>query len=75
MASARVLLEVQAGLLVGDPEPEFTKRWVITSEEWHTAGDPELLLAERNGEATAYAGRLMMQPDRLNWVRVDWIWL
>jgi hypothetical protein len=83
--TARVLLEVTAGLIPQRPEPELTRRWAITSAEWQEAGkatssDLEAgrqseLLAERNGRALAYANLLMLQPDRINWVRTDWIWL
>lgn len=74
--SAKVILEVVAGVLPGHPEEEFTKRWGITADEWNAAG-PEgqgNLLAERNGQAQGYAALLMLQPDRLNWVRTEWIW-
>ena len=75
--SARVIVEVVAGLLPGkDPEPEFTRRYAITSQEWQDAGDKRSeLLATVNGKAQGYASLLMLQPDRLNWVRLDWIWL
>lgn len=80
MEQARVVIEVMAGIIPGkDPLPEFTKRWTITSKEWYEAGErPDgqaTLLAEQNGRAMGYASLLMMQPDRLNWVRTDWIWL
>jgi hypothetical protein len=78
--SATMIIEVVAGIIPGkDPEPEFTKRWAITGKEWREAADRPggqgNLLAERNGQAQGYAAMLMLQPDRLNWVRVDWIWL
>jgi len=83
--TARVVVEVLAGLLPGkDPDPLFTRRYVIHSDEWADAmakadrdGGAAInrLLAETNGQAQGYAGMLMMQPDRLNWVRVDWIYL
>lgn len=85
--TARVLLEVSAGIIPERPEPELTRKWAITSEEWQKAGDPleagsdlevsrqSALLAECNGRALAYANLLMLQPDRVNWVRTDWIWL
>lgn len=75
--AARVLLEVVAGVLPGRPEKEFTRRWAITSAEWQEAkqnGTASELLAEYNGKAQGYAGLLMLQPDRLNWVRTDWVW-
>lgn len=76
--SARVIVEVVAGLIPQQPEPEFTRRWAITSEEWATAerdAKSAERLAELNGKAQGYAALLMLQPDRLNWVRTDWIWL
>ena len=74
--SAKILIEVVAGLLPGkDPDPRYTRRWAITSEEWRDAEDEGTLLAERNGQAQGYAAWLMMQPDRLNWVRLDWVYV
>ena len=85
--TARVLLEVTAGLVPERPIDALTRQWAITSAEWQKACDPleagsewEVqkqfeLLAERNGQALAYAGLLMMQPDRVNWVKTNWIWL
>ena len=73
--SARVILEVVAGVIPERPEPAFTRRYVITSSEWENDTDQTVLLAERNGQALGYAAALMAMPDRLNWVRVDWIWL
>lgn len=76
MDTARVVIEVVAGLIPGmNPEPEFTKRFTITSQEWADTDDQAALLKKVNGEAQAYAAELMMRPDRLNWVRTDWIWL
>jgi len=79
MESARVIVEVVAGLTPGqDPIPEYTRRWALTSQEWQTAKDNGAhseALAVLNGKAMGYAGLLMLQPDRLNWVRTDWIWL
>lgn len=74
--TVRMAVEVVAGLIPGkDPEPEYTKRWVLTSEQWNAEGvDQSALLAEINGRAQGYAMLLMLQPDRLNWVRTDWIW-
>lgn len=74
--SLRVTVEVVAGLIPGkDPEPEFTRQWHITGDEWAAAGAKQSdLLAELNGRAQGYAMLLMLQPDRLNWVRTDWIW-
>lgn len=76
MESARIMLEVTAGLIPGQPMVEFTKRWVITSTEWHNhTADPGPLMADYNGRALGYAGLLMLQPNRVNWVRTEWIYL
>lgn len=76
MESAKLIVEVVAGVIPQKPDPAHTKRWAITSKEWAEAGDTwPNLLAERNGQAQGYAALLMLQPDRLNWVRTDWIWL
>lgn len=84
--SVRIIIEVVAGLLPGkDPDPKFTRTWAITSKEWYESAesdraDPEgsavaELLISRNAQAVGYASYLILQPDRLNWVRVDWIYL
>lgn len=85
MESAKLILEVVAGLIPGQPEPEYTRRWVVTSSEWEEAErkddevDPEhafhraLLIAFRAAEADEYA-RLLRNPGRFNWVRTDWLW-
>jgi hypothetical protein len=76
--SARMIIEVVAGIVPGkNPEPEFTHRWAVTSDEWHLSTDEVRwqLLHDRNQLALTYAAELMERPDRLNWVRVDWIWL
>ncbi|MGW6503002.1 hypothetical protein [Nonomuraea angiospora] len=76
MEAARVILEVVAGLVPGTPMPEHTRRWALTTEEWEGLGDEArgIALAELNGKAQGYAGLLMLQPDRLNWVRLNWLW-
>lgn len=76
MDSARVIIEVMAGIIPGTPMPEHTRRFVITSDEWHADGvNQSALLAERNGQAMGYAQLLMLQPEALNWVKTEWIWL
>lgn len=86
MESAKVIVEVQAGLLPGQPEVDFTKRWAVTSGKWEEAqaadesSDPAhafhlyLLLARIAGEADEYA-RALRNPQRFNWVRTDWVFL
>lgn len=75
--SARVGIDVVAGLIPGQPMPEYTRRFFLTSSEWHNAADGDeqaRLLSDLNGKAQAWAAYLMFQPDRVNWVRTDWVW-
>lgn len=74
LVGVRVVVEVVAGLIPGRPDPQYTRRYVVTSQEWQDTDDQLGLLAELNGRATGYASLLMLKPDELNWVRVDWIW-
>ena len=75
METTRCAVQVFAGVLPGTPEPEFTKTWVIQSDEWHAEGaDQGMLLCELAGKACGYATYLMLQPDRYNWVKTEWIW-
>jgi hypothetical protein len=78
--------EVVAGVVPGTPIPEFTRRWVVTSETYYRImempqeeydkefpehkGNP---LREYGQEAQAYAASLT-NPNQVNWVRVDWIY-
>ena len=76
--SARVIVEVRAGVIPETAEPEHTRRWALNSGTWQAAvdaGKQADALAELNGRAQGYAGMLMLQPDRFNWVRTDWLWL
>lgn len=76
MQTTRCAVQVDAGLLPGTPDPEFTKVWFIQSEEWHGTEDAnkEMLLIELAGKANTYATLLMCRPDRLNWVKTEWVW-
>jgi len=73
--STRCAIQVDAGVIPGQPEPEFSKVWVIQSEEWNPEdADQSTLLCELIGKASTYATFLMLQPDRFNWVKTEWIW-
>jgi hypothetical protein len=76
--SAKLLIEVQAGVIPGTPEPEFTKRWGWTSVEQENLvkGDPaaKAQYIRIAGESREYAASLE-DPQRFNWVRRDWLWL
>jgi hypothetical protein len=55
LESAKVIIEVTAGLIPGTPEDAFTRRWAITSAEWEEAQakDAELLQQAQEGDADA----------------------
>lgn len=69
---ARLIIEVTAGVVPGTVEQEHTRQYALTSSQWAQAGKDGTqsdVLAELNGRAQGYAGLLMLQPDRLNWVQ------
>jgi len=78
MVACKLLIEVHAGVIVGEPIPEYSRRWEWSSEDQAAleADDPwarekYILIA---GESREYAATLE-DPRRVNWVRRDWIWL
>lgn len=81
----RCAWEVTAGIVPGTPMPDYSRRWIITSECWekmNSLSDEEFKREFPEGsfylrfleEAHNYAKELT-QPQLLNWVRVEWIWL
>ncbi len=77
MDSARFAVAVVAGVLPGERMQEYTRRWVVSSRQWgEVEGTPKAaeLLAQRSGQAAGYAGLLQLQPERVNWVKTEWIW-
>jgi len=73
--NVRCGVDVVAGILPGTPEDELTRQFFLTSEEWHRPeADHVALLCDLAGRANAYATYLMLQPDRLNWVKLEWVW-
>lgn len=81
MTTARILIEVVAGVIPNTPMPELTKQFSISSDAWYVQGEYEERAEEASivcmttyGLATEYM-RSLMNPQRVNWVRLDWIWL
>lgn len=75
--TARLAIEVVAGVMPEMPMGEHTRRYFLTGSQWEKAkaeGKTADVLAELAGRAQGYATLLMLQPDRVNWVRVDWLW-
>lgn len=80
MESLRISIEVVAGLVPGDAMPEFTKQWHIPSELYYLEGkwkgrekEAEEFIQIAYGHAMEYA-RSLWNPNRVNWVRIDWIY-
>lgn len=78
MESAKLLIEVVAGLVPGQPITKYTRRWA-----WSSADQASLLKDDPEarekyiriaGESREYAASLE-NPGELNWVRRDWLWL
>lgn len=78
--SLRIAIEVVGGLIPGTPIAEHTKKFFITSDVWYAEGEyagkqkeakEEILKVY--GYAQEYA-RNLMNPQVLNWVRLDWIY-
>ena len=78
---ARILIEVVAGVIPGQPMPEYTKQFVITSDAWYAQGEYENKpdaarqeILQIYGYAQEYM-RDLMNPKILNWVKLEWIYL
>lgn len=81
MESARIIIEVVAGVIPGTPIPEYSKRFGITSDAWYAQGVYEGKAEEARIEILKVYGfaqeymRNLMNPQAVNWVRLDWIYL
>lgn len=68
--SLKLAIEVRAGIIPGEPIEEHSKNWYLSREEYE---DIDQWLAAA-GAANLYALTLQ-NPERLNWVKVEWVWL
>jgi len=79
--SARVLIEVVAGIVPNTIMPEYTKQFAITSDMWYAQGEYEGKKEEATMEMLKIYGTAMeyvrhiMNPQMVNWVRLEWIYL
>lgn len=75
---AKLIIEVMAGMIPGQGDPQYTKRWTWSSvdQEDLIRGDPAAKeqYIRIAGESREYAASLE-NPQILNWVRRDWLWL
>lgn len=71
----RIAVDVVAGVLPGTPEDEYTRQFFITSKDWYEEdANQAQLLSDLNGKAMSWANYLMLQPDRFNWIKLEWIY-
>lgn len=72
--SLRTIIEVKVGLHPQHEIPEYTRRFIITGEEWDGGSEAGCqLFADIVETAMAYAGQFM-DPRLCNYVRVEWLW-
>ena len=78
LEAAKAIFEVHAGVIPGQPMPEYTRRWGYTSTDYqHDRSVPEgedTIFTTRLKEAHAYAMSIT-SPAYVNWVNVHWIWI
>lgn len=77
MMRAKGAWEVRAGIIPGTPEPEFTRRWFYSSQDYEEdvarPQEENTTFCRLREEALEYA-RGLHDPRRLNWVEMSWIW-
>lgn len=66
----KLAIEVRAGIIPGQPMEEHSKNWYMTREEF----DNKDTWLAAIGAAHIYALTLQ-DPARLNWVKLEWIWV
>ena len=78
----RCTWSVTAGIIPGEPIPDYSRQWCLTSEQWEkdlaaaNQGNPDppwTFLAYQTA-AREYAQSLE-NPRSLNWVKCEWMWL
>lgn len=77
----RIIIEVTAGLIPGQRMEKYTKQFIITSDAWYAQGaydgkqeEAKLEILKIYGFAQEYA-RNLMNPQMLNWVNLNWLYL
>ena len=78
MIAAKAFFTVTAGIIIDEPMPEYSQQWGYTSRDIEAdrkcpPDEPTTFVAQRDA-ALSYA-RHMIDPDAVNWVRLEFIWL
>lgn len=77
----RIIIQVTAGIIPGEIMAEHSKQFIISSDAWYAEGEyagkgkdaiEEILKVY--GFAQEYA-RNLMNPQALNWVNLNWLYL
>lgn len=79
MQRLKAAWEVRAGLIPGTPMPEYTKRFVYTSEDYEMDGahakDPAYQTDFNRLQFAAMSYHLQMSnPNLNNWAELTFIW-
>lgn len=70
MKALKLLISVQAGIILGQPIPAYSKQWNMTKEE---IADSQIRMAIEQ-QAIDYT-KSIMDPGAVNWVTLNWIWI
>lgn len=72
----RCMWTVTAGIITGVIMPEYTRQWLVGSDEWDMLSDQQkgdLILARR--EAVHEYARDITNPNAINWVKTEFMWM
>lgn len=69
---ARILLQVEAGIIPGSQMDEYTRQFPLTEKQWKDPTGEEVM--KQYGYAIEYM-RTLWNPEKVNWVRCDWLYL
>ena len=75
METVRAIYEVQAGLIPGESDPDYSRQFIVSGRDWGEQGLP--LLLETWHKAIAYATYLQIlcaDGRAVNWVRIEFVW-
>lgn len=78
MNALRCMVQVTAGLIVGEPMREYSKQWSFGSETYRKMkdGDQEAgQLWDRLMKESREYTEALENPGLVNWVIRSWIWL
>ena len=69
MPALKCSIQVVAGIIPGKPISKFARVWKFTQEDL----DAPPTYIDKSGAAMNYAMSLQ-NPQKVNWVKLEWIW-